>query len=156
MRGWVLFASAVVGISLLGTPTLQGVDVGMLEPVEVVWLADDNGEIFLQTDTGNTGRGATVSEALKDLQASAAGYIFLETADYLIIERNSVNLLEQIYDVLRPSCMVCTAEMMPDLEHAAAFLEIHSSPVTLRKNRMKQENLPQLREQEGRLAWFAE
>ena len=156
MKRWILYAGIVIGIAVFGTSSLRGIDIGKLAPVEVVWLAEENGQVYLETDTGDAGRGENVHLALEDMKAAAPGYVFLETADYLIVQKGSEGLLDQVYDVLRPPCMVCVAEDMPDIEHVAAFLEVHESAVTLRQCRVQQQKLPILQERDGRFEWIAE
>ena len=155
MKRWVLYAGAVIGIAAIGASSLRGTEMGKLEPVEVVWLGEENGQVCLETDTGAVGRGEDVPAALENMKASALGYIFMQTADYLIVQTGAEPLLQQVYDILRPSCMVCKAETLPDMEKVAAFLEIHASPIILRQSQVEKSELPLLREQEGRFEWVA-
>lgn len=151
MKRWPGYIAALI---LLAAFPLQGIDVGKLAPVEVVWLAQQNGQIYLQTDTGDVGRGEDVRSALQNMKATAYGTIFLDTADYLIVKHGQEELLQQVYDVLRPSCMVCSAAKMPDMESVASFLTAHEPPVTLRLHRIGENELPMLAEQEGRYEWL--
>lgn len=152
MKRWLVYILALV---LLAAFPFSGTDVGKLAPVEVVWLAEQNGQIYLQTDTGDVGRGEDVRSALQNMTATAYGTIFLDTADYLIVKHGQEELLQQVYDVLRPSCMVCSAAKMPDMESVASFLAAHEPPVTLRLHRIGQNELPMLAGQEGRYEWIA-
>lgn len=153
MKRWIVYIAVVI---LFATTPFRGTDIAKLAPVEVVWLTEKGGQVYLETDTGDTGRGANVREALEDMKAAAPGSIFLETADYLIVEQGREVLLEQTYDVLRPSCMVCTAEKMPDMEAVAAFLAAHEPQTTLRQWQVESQRLSVLKEQEGRFEWIAE
>ena len=107
----------------------------------------------LETDTGHSGIGKSVFEALENLKATASGNVFLDTADYLMVEKGREELLEEIYTVLRPSCMVCTAEKMPDMKSIGEFLSAHEPDVTLRKWKVERISLLVLQETEGRFAW---
>lgn len=149
MKRWILYIAVV----LLLTIPFRGTDISRLTPVEVVWLAEESGQVLLMTDTGDTGRGADVREALSDMKAAAKGTIFLDTADYLILEIGSEKFLNQITDVLRPSCMVCRAKQVPDLKEAAAFFSAHEPGVTLRLWQNDQRELPLLREEGKGLLW---
>ena len=153
MKRWIVYISVVI---LFTVTPFHGTDIAKLAPVEVVWLTEKDGQVYLETDTGDKGWGKDVREALEDMKAAAPGSVFLETADYLIVEQGREVLLEQTYDVLRPSCMVCTAEVMPNMEAAAAYLSAHEPQTTLRQRQVDQRDLSVLREQEGRFEWVAE
>lgn len=153
MKRWVVY---IVVVLLFVVTPFRGTDIAKLAPVEVVWLTEKGGQVYLETDTGDKGWGADVQSALEDMKAAAPGSIFLETADYLIVERGREVLLEQTYDVLRPSCMVCTAEKMPDMETVAVYLSAHEPQTTLRQWQVEQPSLSVLREQQGRYEWIAE
>lgn len=153
MKRWFVYLAVLV---LCGASSDRGTDIGELAPVEVVWLSENAGQVFLQTDTGDMGRGEDVQGALQDMKAAAPGTIFLETADYLIVQQGREYLLAQVYDLLRPSCNVCVARSMPDLEKVATFLTAHEPQVTLRLHQVEMGTLPLLGEQEGRFEWIAE
>lgn len=153
MKRWLAYLAILV---LCGTSANRGTDIGKLAPVEVVWAEEKAGQIYLETDTGNMGRGADAQSALQNMKATASGTIFLETADYVIIEQGKEDLLVQMYDILRPSCEVCVALSMPVLKNAAEFMAAHESGITLRQYQVEQCTLPVLREQEGRFAWIGE
>ncbi len=153
MKRWIFYIATV---ALLAATPFRGTDIASLAPVEVVWLTEMGGQVYLETDTGDVGWGADVRSALENMKAAASGSVFLETADYLIVEQGAEVLFEQVYDILRPSCMVCTAETMPDMEAAAAYLAAHEPKTTLRQRQVDQRNLPVLRERAGRFEWDAE
>ena len=150
MKRWVLYIAAV---ALLSTTSFRGTDIAKLAPVEVVWLAEEDGQVLLMTDTEDTGKGADVREALTDMKAAALGTVFLDTADYLIVETGAEKFLEQIAEVLRPSCMVCRAKQVPDLKKAAEFLSIHEPNVTLRQWQNDGRELPLLKEEKRSFVW---
>ena len=153
MKRWLVYLAVLV---LCGTSANRGTDIGELAPVEVVWLTEENGQVYLETDTGDMGRGENVQEALCDMKATAPGTIFLETADYLIVQQGREDLLVQLYDILRPSCKVCVMQLMPDLEKAVTFLSAHEPLVTLRQYQVEKCALQILEEQDGRFELVAE
>ena len=153
MKRWLAYLAVLV---LCGISANRSTDIGELAPVEVVWLTEKAGQVYLETDTGDMGRGANVQGALSDMKAAAPGTIFLETADYLIVEWGREDVLVQVFDILRPSCKVCMAQSMPDLEKAVPFLNAHEPQVTLHQYKVEKCTLPMLEEQEGRFEWFAE
>ena len=153
MKRWLLY---LIVLALCGASANRGADIGELAPVEVVWLSETAGQIYLETDTGDMGRGDTLQAALTDMKAAAPGTIFLETADYLIVEQGREVLLEQLFDILRPSCKICVMQSMPDLEKAATFLNAHKPWLTLRQYQVEKCALPILRKQGGRFDWSGE
>ena len=153
MKRWRIYLVLLVGATLLHIFPFQGTDVAKLLPVQAVWLAWEKGEVCLKTDTGNSGQGNTVQAALEDMKKTASGTIFLDTADYLIVKKGSEALLVQIYDILRPSCMVCAATELPDLEEVTAYLDVHEPSVTLRQCENGDSRLPILIEAEGGFKW---
>ena len=153
MKRWLVYLAVLV---LCGTSANRGTDIGELAPVEVVWLTEKAGQVYLETDTGDIGRGEDVPSALHNMNATSSGNILLETADYLIVEQGREDLLAQVYDLLRPSCKVCIARSMPDLEKVTVFFTAHEPEVTLRQYQVEQCTLPVLGEQEGRFAWIGE
>ncbi|MBE6948209.1 MAG: hypothetical protein E7454_08210 [Ruminococcaceae bacterium] len=154
MKRWFLYLALLAAAAFLTISPFQGSDVAKLLPIETVWLAQEKGTVSLKTDTGDLGRGETVAAALQDMKESASGTVFLDTADYLIVEKGSEELLTQIYHILRPSCMVCIAENMPDLEQVTAYFNAHEPPMTLRRFQNGGEKLPILTKQEGRFKWL--
>ena len=150
MRRWIIYAAV---IAALGFSPLRGMDISELSPVQTVWLSEEKGQVYLQTDAGDFGVGADIEEALSDLNKSATGVVFLETADYLIIEAGREDLLAQANEVFRPGCMACTAEKKPDLQKATAYLRIHEPSATLRQWCVEKNKLQQLLENNGRFSW---
>ena len=150
MKRWMLYVAALVGISVLGAFSFKGTDIGKLKPVEAVWLAQEAGVIYLETDTGDTGEGTSMQAALTDMKAAADGTIFLDTADYIIVRQGEEKLLSQLYDLLRPSCKVCTGSQKPDMKTVVSFLKAHEPAMTLGKWQNGVRNLPFLEESQGR------
>ena len=156
MKRWLLYLIIIVAISLLGISPFQRTDIAQLAPVEVVWLSWEKGRLCLQTDTQDVGYGEDVQSALENMKQTTAGTIFLETADYLIIEQGQEQFLEQVYPVLRPSCMVCVAERMPKMDTVVKFLRNHEPKTTLRQLRNGEGTVKHLIEMEGRFSWREE
>lgn len=150
MKRWILYIATA---ALLSATSFRGTDIAKLAPVEVVWLAEEDGQVLLMTDTEDVGRGADVQEALAEMKAAALGTVFLDTADYLIVETGAEKFLNQIAAALRPSCMVCRAKQVPDLKKAAEFLSAHEPDVTLRQWQNDGTELPLLEEEERSFAW---
>ena len=150
MKRCFIYAAA---LALVIWSPFGGMDIGKLSPVETVWMEQRGDGVYLQTETGEAGCGRNAQEALENVRSGSSGIVFLETADYLILKAGCESLLEQLADVLRPSCMICTANQMPDLQTATAFLSTHEPNLTHRQWQAERCALPHLTEQEGRFTW---
>lgn len=151
MKRWPLYFAILGILGFLDMLPFQGTDIAKLAPVEAVWLTSVDDTVYLETDTGDVGIGEDVSAALEDMKKKALGTIFIETADYLIVEQGEEALLTQTFSVFRPSCMVCISVEKPDLVDCAAFLSAHESKVTLRQLCGGGTELPVLKQTQGRL-----
>ena len=130
MKKILYLLGGLVAAGILSRLPHPAVDVSRLEPVQVVYLYLDQGRLWLETDTGSFGSGDSLTEAANDLKANASGEIFLDTAEFLILDPE-VPIEPDFYDHLRPGCKVCYADAPPDLTVAAAFLATHSPEITL-------------------------
>lgn len=126
----LLIYIVVLAIAML-VPTEKS-DVGRLIPVEVILLDEEKGQVILETDTGNMGNGKSVSEAIEDLKDTAAGLIYLDTAEYLLIRNDTAALIPEIRGYLKPGTRVCAAVGEIDLEMAAQYLAVHQPSWKLR------------------------
>ena len=145
MKRWPIFAAALAVVLLLPSRTK---DVGDLLPMELLYIYKEDNRIHAETDTGEAGVGDTLAQALEDLKATAPGEVFLETADYLIVTKDTVPLLPQLTKVLRPATEVCLG-VNADTQ-AAAFLAAHKPGVTLQDCRSGGQALPTLIKTEER------
>ena len=107
-------------------------DVGKLEPVEVVYLSEQDERVVLNTDTGGTGHGKNVHEALEDLKETTAGVVYLDTAEFLLLKENATKYIDDLRDILKKSVKVCFVEGEIDLKKAAKYLSIHKNLPLLR------------------------
>lgn len=145
MKYWIWIPLAAL---LLLSP-FQGNDVGKLRPVELVTMRREGGAVILETDTGDVGRGEDPLAALEDLKKSAPGALFLDTADYFLVTRETENLLPALSGVLRPAVEICIYSEEIDLEDAAEYLRAHSPEVTLLAWRTQGRIVPKLRTEGG-------
>ena len=150
MKRWICYVAA---LALLGVSPFHRLDISRLAPVETVWLGQQGGLVCIETDQGYFGSGEDVASALENLNATASAIVFLETADYVILESGMERCLIQAERIFRPSCMLCIADQMPDLKAATDFLQIHEPAVTLRQWNVQQCSLPRLIATDGRFAW---
>ena len=123
MKKWGIF---LVLLTLWLLPG-QGKDAAGLIPVEVLRVAIQNGQVQIETDTGQTGIGADWTEAVQDLRAGAAGEVFLDTADVLLVGPGAENILNQLEGDIRPGCGVYRYNGEDVTEETAAYLRAHPS-----------------------------
>lgn len=146
MKRFLLYGAAAL-LAVLTLSREKG-DVGELIPVELVSVYRAEDQICLETDTRDRGAGKDLEAALGDLEASAQGKIFLETADYLLITKEVYPLLPQLREILRPSAEICLNQGGD--AQAAAFLAAHKPGVTLNDTRKGWARLPVLTRTEER------
>ena len=108
MRKLILYILVIVSAVL--TPSERS-DVGKLIPVELVFIYKEDSTIVIETETGDKGNGNTVEEAITDLHQCAAGLIFLDTAQYLLISRECVDQLEVMGRYLKDNTQIGRAHV---------------------------------------------
>ena len=119
----ILLYIVILG-AVLAVP-VRPANIGQLLPVQIVSVAKAGGNVILRTDFDNTGEGTTVKEALVDLKDKAAGMIYLDTAQYLLVEEELFSEIEELKEVLKPSIRICATEGVVDLTEAVAYLDVH-------------------------------
>lgn len=126
---WILYLLLLV--VTVGTAP-KGIDVGKLQPVEIVVVSEENDMIILETDTGDHGEGHTVEEALKDLQESSQGIVILDTSEYLLLDRGAERYLDEIKSLMKGSVRVSYVRGEKDLKAAGSYLNIHKPKLRLK------------------------
>ena len=143
----------VLALAVLGT-LFPKTDVGKLQPVQVIQVIQvtkERGVLTVVTDTGESGIGKNLSEAIDALKATASGQIFMDTADYLLVGQNCAAVLEEAGEILRPGTRVCIVDGEVDMEKVGSFLSIHKPEVTLARCRNGIKGIPVLTVREGRM-----
>ena len=140
MKRWMVYAVAAAVLLSLRPKEMK--DVSGLIPVELLYIKKEAGWIRAETDTGNFGVGRDLEAALKDLENTAPGKIFLETADYLIVTADTVYLLPKLTTALRPAAGVCLG--IEADARAVEYLKAHKSQVTLNEIRAGAGEIPTL------------
>lgn len=118
----ILTVSVLAALTRLPSPAT---DIGKLEPVAAVRITATEKGIEVETDTGACGSGADLSAAVADLQNRAGAYVFLDTADYLLLSGLSDGQTTQLFRIFRPAAYVCVTEKHCDLSEAAEYFAIH-------------------------------
>ena len=127
-----------------------GTDAAKLAPAQVVSVQTEDGEIMVRTDLGNFGRGADLEEAFADLEDTTSGKVFLDTADYLLVDEASMAYLPELTQWLKGNCLVFKSGEVEDLEGAALYLDAHPAGLELKECRSGNEDLPIVTETDGR------
>lgn len=147
----ILIYIVVVAAAML--VPIERTDVGELQPVELIHMYREGKQIVLGTDTEDSGHGATVEEAFRNLEDTTPGIIFLDTADYLMVSENAEDLIGELRSYLKPCVRVCVAEKGIKLAEAAEYLAIHSPKATIGEVK-KESDMEVLVLQNGRLNLF--
>lgn len=129
MKRIVIYALLMVTALVL---PIQGVDVGKLLPVELVQIYKEEDTVVITTDVGAAGTGLTVKSAVENLKATTSGIIFLDTADYLLIDETAQEEALELAKYLKPFVRVCDAAIDVDLRDAAMFLGVHKPKARLK------------------------
>ena len=103
---------------------------------------------MIQADSGDRGAGATMKQAAEDLKEKAHGVIYLDTADYLILNREAEVLLPQLQGNQKQEVALCEADEQIDVEKATSFLRAHTPQLKL-SDWSSGMTLPRLEEVEG-------
>ena len=125
----------------------RGTDVGKLIPMEVVSVSESNGVIRVETDTGDWGEGENLDDAFRDMEDTAPGIIYLDTAEYALIGEGMNPQI--LCGYLKDSVRICRAAEGIPLEGIADYLSAHGPGVRLRRTE-EDGNLPVITEENGR------
>lgn len=143
----LLAAAAAVMLGRLFPRT----DIGELEPVQVIYIRREQGKVLIETDLGHVGAGQDLEEAVEDLKQSAAASVFLDTADFLIMDTDCTVRLSEAAEFFRPGIRICLADGLSDLQAAGKYLEVHDLTVSLVRAQSGAENISKIRCVGGRI-----
>lgn len=148
MKKWLVL---LIAIPLLSIGSFGGEDVGKLAPVQGVMLTQENGLLHIKTDSGQAGIGVNGTAAVEDMMQTASTRVFLDTAEYLMLEPKTEIWLPQLKEYLRPSCKVCYVIGTVDLREAVKYLQLHQQNVNLAQYEAGNTTLHTLIYNEGRM-----
>ena len=77
----------IILIALVFIAPVRRVDVGTLEPVEIIAVSKERGMTVVRTDTDDVGIGKSIEQALEDLKQTATGVVYLDTAEFLLLAK---------------------------------------------------------------------
>ena len=128
---------------------VDGTDVGKLIPVEVIAISEEDGSVTVRTDTGDRGTGRDLHAAFADLKDSASGVIYLDTAEYVLLESGIEGFVDTVETYLRRDTKVCAAQEGIALDTIANYLSIHH-PGTCLEDVEEVAEIPCITEEDGR------
>lgn len=128
----------------------EATDLEKMKPVEAVLVRMEDDLIIIETDTEDVGIGATVAQAMRNLEETTAGTIFLDTADYLLVTEGAEQQILEMAQYLKKSVRICYAEEQIDIVDAVEFLRAHRPEIKLRQWKDGAE-IEVLKEENGRL-----
>ena len=129
LKRMILYAGLVAAALMMPARPVQ---LGKMKPVEVVQMTEVGGQIELKTDTGDTGTGETVLQALTDLKETAPGIIYLDTAEYLLVSENSGKRILELQPYLKKHIYIVEVSGEVELGKVAEFLGVHKPSVQLK------------------------
>ena len=129
---------AALSLLLLGG---RGTDIGRLRPVEVVQLTEKDGLLFLETDTGDVGWGLTINQAVQKLKETTPGQIYLDTADFVLLEEGLEEYIPDLRSYLKRRTRMAYGAKGVDLPMVADYLRVHRPTGTIGNGRKPEELL---------------
>ncbi len=144
MKKAVFYFLAIAIVAVTGFLPFSGTDVAKLQPVEVLILQRANDLYTISTNDGLSGVGKDTKDALMDLKLAAPGEVFLETANYLLVAPDCLEVIAELYSYLRPACQLYLMEGEGSYKLIAKYLESHPSEITLLSFRQGRTEIPHL------------
>ena len=144
-----VFLYIVILITVLLIP-VKRTDVGKLQPVQTIAIYKEGERYVIRTDTDDVGYGQNLQEAVDDLIATTPAVIYLDTAEYLLLDEASETEIESLRSVLKPSISLYHTEDKPDLRNVSKFLSVNDKGPKL-KSWKKGVVLPELVAKNNRL-----
>lgn len=122
----ILFACATI-------IPIDRIDISDLEPIQAVWMYEEDGVICMKTDTADVGKGESVEQALQDMKLKSEGIVYLDTAEYLLVSEKVQNQIMHIRPYLKSNVKI--AEWIGDssIADAAQYMKAHKTGVKLKK-----------------------
>ena len=148
MKGKISFALLLAALWLAPRLPHPAVDVGKLQPAELVRIVRLETGYLLETESGLRGSGRTLEEAADALKTGAPGEVLLETAEFLLLT-GEIRDWKTLCTLFRPEVKVCLCDEEINLEEACAWLRIHPPEETLRILRVENGSLRKLIIKEG-------
>ena len=131
---WILYIAILASLFLA---PLERLDVAKLLPIQAVAVYMDGDAVVLETDTGHKGRGTDVAEGLQNLKKNTPAVVYLDTAEYLLLDKNATDFLEQLKNFLKPSVKICICDASGRVQKVAEYLNVHGKLPKLKDYKLK-------------------
>ena len=119
----------IIAAALLCSSTQMRMDIGALKPIEAVWIGRENDHYLIETDTGDYGLGETLLQAVKHLKDTSGGEIYLDTATFVVTEKEVLEDLGELKDILQKDSYIIIEDGWTNLPNAAQFLRTHQTMI---------------------------
>ena len=106
---------------------LERLDVAKLLPIEAVALYINDGQIVLETDTQDVGKGTGVEEALQNLKDVTPAVVYLDTAEFLLVSEKAMSGVNELSQFIKPSVKVCVCDAAGRVKEAIEYLNVHGN-----------------------------
>ena len=114
----------VVIVALSLCAPVKRLDIAKLLPIEAVAVCSTEAQVLLITDTGHTGRGETVQQALTDLKNRTPAVVYLDTAEYLLVGNGAEEEARQLLSYMKNTVKVGLYRG-GDVQEEARYLDVH-------------------------------
>ena len=122
MRRIILY----IGIlALIVAAPVKPMDIEKLRPVQIVSVYKQSDWTVIETDTGDKGIGGTARQALQNMKDTSNGVIYLDTAEYLLVTKETEEATRELMAELKPSVRMCMTTGVEDLKQAVLYLKAH-------------------------------
>ena len=122
MRRIILY----IGIlALIVAAPVKPMDIEKLRPVQIVSVYKQSDWTVIETDTGDKGIGGTARQALQNMKDTSEGIIYLDTAEYLLVTKQTEEATRELIAELKPSVRMCMTTGVEDLKQAVLYLKAH-------------------------------
>ena len=112
---------------------LQRIEIANMEPVQAVWLYQEDGNVVLETDTEDKGIGTTVEEALTDMKENSPGIIYLDTAEFLFVSTSAQKQIPSVQAYLKETVRLCQWNGQGSISEAVKYADAHKIGLKMKK-----------------------
>ena len=140
MKRILIYVAILAAVLVLPT---SGIDVAKLQPVQTIAVYREEENWTIKTDTDDIGSGISVEAAFDNLIETTPAIIYLDTADFVVVQENAVEAIEVLRSKLKGSVALFAFKGDPDLKTVSKYLSVHGKK-TMLKNWNETEKLPML------------
>ncbi|MBR2420803.1 MAG: hypothetical protein IKB09_00445 [Oscillospiraceae bacterium] len=112
-------------LALVLAAPVKPMEIEKLRPVQIVSVYKKNDWTVVETDTEDIGIGTSVEQAVQNMKDTSGGVIYLDTAEYLLLTKETEETAERLRAELKPSVGICLMTGVEDLQKAVLFLQSH-------------------------------